>query len=382
MKNIKTIRTSNFAQKEIEALSEEILSSFKKLGDKSSSFEGSFKMTASTPTKDRHGEIILSEAWDIKNYLDNPVVLWQHNRRDLPIGKADKVYLENNNLVIEGRFFSKELNPLSQQIRKMYDVGGINTVSVGFDCKKFDMETSTCLEAELHEVSFVTVPANPEARRRSVELDYEDFVEMKDFAKELTQTIDFVIKAKEPSEKPEKTPKEGDKGGDDTKPEDEITPAEKREMDKNVKKMHDENYKMVVKVLDDMEDEVYNNMPEEMEKMYKAKGIGRRQLVGKYQDIMSKSCGDFANKLDDQYYEMWGKSIVEKPEDKKELLAKEIYAILEKDRSIVELVKKQIIDNSDSKSKQVVFNVKDILTKINTETKEILTDINQKIKKY
>lgn len=122
---------------------------------------GTFEVIISTADQDRQGEIVDQNGWDLKNYLNNPIVLWGHDYYALPIGVADEVKVVDGQLVAKGRFASMEANPFAQQVRKLYDQGIVKTTSVGFIAKK--MTGNTITEAELLEFSFVPVPANPYA---------------------------------------------------------------------------------------------------------------------------------------------------------------------------------------------------------------------------
>jgi len=129
----------------------------------------SFKVIATTDAVDRYDEVIEAEAWDFKNFLKNPVILWGHKSTELPIGIATKVYQEGTKTIVEGIFASKEANPLAEQVKLLYDEKMIKTVSVGFMGNSYKIEQKDNKEiliwtdVELLELSFVSVPANPEA---------------------------------------------------------------------------------------------------------------------------------------------------------------------------------------------------------------------------
>ncbi len=128
-----------------------------------------FKVIATTSAVDRHDEIIEAEAWNFKNFLENPVILWGHQSSELPIGIATKVYQEGDKTIVEGIFASKEANPKAEQVKLLYDEKMIKTVSVGFIGNSYKTEQRDGVEilvwtdVELLELSFVSVPANPEA---------------------------------------------------------------------------------------------------------------------------------------------------------------------------------------------------------------------------
>ena len=57
------------------------------------------EFVGSTEAQDRDGEVIAASGWGLKNYKKNPVFMWAHRYMDPPIGKAQKVWIENGNLV-------------------------------------------------------------------------------------------------------------------------------------------------------------------------------------------------------------------------------------------------------------------------------------------
>lgn len=125
---------------------------------------GTFEVIASTGDVDRDGEIIEPKGWELKNYLKNPVILWAHNYNALPIGTATHIEGTDKGLIIKGKFASKEANPLAQQVRKLFEEGIQKAVSVGFMPLERSAEDETIItRAELLELSFVPVPANPNA---------------------------------------------------------------------------------------------------------------------------------------------------------------------------------------------------------------------------
>jgi len=127
----------------------------------SSEDSGTFEVVISTADKDRQGEIVNQEGWDLTHYKNNPVVLWGHNYTGLPIGVTDSIELKDGKLVAKGRFAPESANPFAQQVRRLYDAKILRTTSVGFIAK--EMEGNMVTKAELLEFSFVPVPANPMA---------------------------------------------------------------------------------------------------------------------------------------------------------------------------------------------------------------------------
>jgi hypothetical protein len=115
-----------------------------------------FKVIISTSDEDRQGDSIDQTKWNLKNFENNPVVLWAHDYYSLPVGVCTKIGVEDGKLVAEGKFASADLNPFAGQVAKLYAAGFIKTTSVGY----MQHEDG---QLELLEFSFVPVPANPYA---------------------------------------------------------------------------------------------------------------------------------------------------------------------------------------------------------------------------
>jgi HK97 family phage prohead protease len=128
---------------------------------------------ASTDVVDAHEEIVDQGSWDLADYLKNPVVLFAHDSRELPIGKAVAVgvYNSGGRMQLEARieFASAELNPKAEQVFQMLKAKFLRAVSVGFVPKSFRWELRDGAEVGvwggcvLKEISVTPVPANPEA---------------------------------------------------------------------------------------------------------------------------------------------------------------------------------------------------------------------------
>lgn len=132
---------------------------------------GTFDVIISTEDLDRAGEIVRQNGWEMTNYKNNPIVLWGHDYYSLPIGVCTETYKTEVHGVpatgAKGVFYPSEINPLAQQVRRMYEFGiksgmGVGcTTSVGFIPKEFDESNQRIItRAELLEFSFVPVPAN------------------------------------------------------------------------------------------------------------------------------------------------------------------------------------------------------------------------------
>ncbi len=155
--DIRTALVKSIAEKAVT----DLLARAKDAGDQDS---GSFKVVASTDDRDRQGERVMQDGWDLSFYKLNSVVLWAHDYQQLPIGVCTSISVVNGQLVAEGKFAPADANPMAQMVRRLYDLGMMKTVSVGFIARERDQTDWTNItKAELLEFSFVPVPANPYA---------------------------------------------------------------------------------------------------------------------------------------------------------------------------------------------------------------------------
>jgi flagellar biosynthesis GTPase FlhF len=120
----------------------------------------------STEDEDRHGDIV-RQAWDLKQFKKNPVILNSHNYWSATdvIGKAIKIGVKNGQL--EGTIkFAVEENPVAKIVFDLYKGNFLSAFSVGFIPKEFS-DKGEILKSELLEVSAVSVPANAYALAKS-----------------------------------------------------------------------------------------------------------------------------------------------------------------------------------------------------------------------
>jgi hypothetical protein len=149
-----------------QALDEFDLKAFVEKAD--SDENGTFRVVASKQTPDRDGDELPLDGWSLDNFRENPVLLWAHDHKhELPIGVVTKIDVEGDELVAEGVFAPSDVNPLAQKVRRAYDMGIVNAVSVGFMPLEFDKDFNV-IKQELVELSFVPVPMHPEALRKEL----------------------------------------------------------------------------------------------------------------------------------------------------------------------------------------------------------------------
>lgn len=117
---------------------------------------------ASTAVEDRQGEVVEVEGWDLKSFKQNPVLLLFHDHHSLPVGKAEKIWIEKGNkkrLMFKPVF--ETITERGRAISELVKQGFLKTFSVGF--RPIDSDGNRFTKQELLEISLVNVPANPEA---------------------------------------------------------------------------------------------------------------------------------------------------------------------------------------------------------------------------
>jgi len=141
--------------------------------------EGRVSAVVSTETKDRDGDIIRVAGWDLKAFLQHPVLLSSHDYRSLRsvIGEWESMEVKGKRLVGTARYYigtgKNDEADWGFELAKL----GRAAFSVGFipDMEKaepIDGEAEGFLRPmefngqELLEVSHVSIPSNPDALQR------------------------------------------------------------------------------------------------------------------------------------------------------------------------------------------------------------------------
>jgi len=122
---------------------------------------------------DRQGESISTDGWELANYKKYPVLLWAHNPEMPLIGHGTNLRYRTINgkkkLTFEPKFHRK--SDLSRLISDLVEDDWVRGVSVGFLPKEQD--ENKFLKQELLEISFVNVPANPNALNMAYAKGYD-----------------------------------------------------------------------------------------------------------------------------------------------------------------------------------------------------------------
>jgi HK97 family phage prohead protease len=131
--------------------------------------DGVEKITAviSTERRDRDGDTIRADGWELENYKANPVILFAHKSHELPVGRSSDVYVRGGSLYQQHIDFTpREVYELGYTIGEMMKLGYLNAFSVGFSPIEWDHREDGGIDfkrQELLENSVVPVPANPQA---------------------------------------------------------------------------------------------------------------------------------------------------------------------------------------------------------------------------
>jgi len=220
----------------------------------------SAKFTISTPTEDRAADVVEPSGFQLGNYKNNPLVLYDHGFGGitLPIGKSQtpdgKLTVKVKQNSVEGECFFAQSSWEAMQIFQLVDEGVLNCASVHIDPLEASVRIGSDGRRGLHitkcdllEWSIVGIPCNPEATRKV--LDRGKLADRK-IAKPLekmlkayaakpkglvqgmsldTATVEDVTKALPPKEKPEDEEKpegEAPEEGMEDEPTDEAPEAE------------------------------------------------------------------------------------------------------------------------------------------------------------
>lgn len=176
-----------------------------------SDLDRSFWMVASNQTRDRDGDVIRAKGWNLKNFKKNPVGLWMHNYKELPVFRVPEIKVEGDSLRAL-MHFPEELGGLSDDVYRSFMAKTLKASSVGFGPEEIKDDAKTREEfglpaeatwgngilfwkQELWELSAVTVPSNPEALAQIKAMEGIDHL------KEMLQhEEDFVIELEDKSD--------------------------------------------------------------------------------------------------------------------------------------------------------------------------------------
>lgn len=161
--------------------------------------DGDLTIVASDETLDRYGEVVPLDAWDLRNYKKNPVLLVDHDYKVANIvGRAKNLKVGDKAFTFTPEFH--DITDLAKQVSEMVKTDFAPAVSVGFlphGPKKDGDKGSN----ELLEISFVALGANPNALAMAMksvnaeqETEIKEWMEIKRF--EADEDIAEVLRQK------------------------------------------------------------------------------------------------------------------------------------------------------------------------------------------
>lgn len=113
---------------------------------------------------DRGKEHIPTSEWNIKEFQENPIIFFNHDR-DMPIGKALSTKVTPDGLKMKV-LISNSKDPVISKVRDLIEEGILQTFSVGIDVGSEEQKsdgTITLKNVNLLETSVVSIPMNQES---------------------------------------------------------------------------------------------------------------------------------------------------------------------------------------------------------------------------
>lgn len=140
------------------------------------------RFVISNESEDRMGDVIMTNGWQFRNFETNPIVLWAHQSRELPIGTA-AIVSEQSRTLADISFASADENPFAESVFRLVNAGIIRATSVGFRAlappePRFDAAGDWVgfkfIAQELLELSVCNIPALPSALATGKSLGVSD----------------------------------------------------------------------------------------------------------------------------------------------------------------------------------------------------------------
>lgn len=262
-------------------------------------------MVASTQDVDRHGDTVVQAGWDLKHFKKNPVILNNHNYND-----ATEVIARAENIRIEGKgkraklmmdwIFAVEENPKAKIIFELYAGKFLHASSVGFIPRKFAEDKDgnrdwwTIEEAELLEVSAVSVPANAMALAKAKGIAVDELPE------EMIEEEPEANEVIEPEEDTEADDVEDDETEEEPEPEE--TVEEKRaRLKKELKDLGDDDDGDDSMIHEDGDFEDEPELTQKPKKLsYNAKVLNAIHTISKQERRAYETAGAIINSLLDE----------------------------------------------------------------------------------
>lgn len=92
---------------------------------------------------DSYGTRFTQSGWDFTRYALNPVVLWAHCSRELPVGQAIRYSVQGDELIATVRIATEKANPKAENVWQSILERTLRGISVGFDPLEYHFERVT-----------------------------------------------------------------------------------------------------------------------------------------------------------------------------------------------------------------------------------------------
>jgi HK97 family phage prohead protease len=115
-------------------------------------------LTCTTMDPDRDGDRIMPQGAQLKNFLKNPVLLFSHQAKDLPIGKVTSLQISETGIRAQWTWLQND--PLADRAANAWQQGVLNSASIGFLPKQMKPNAHggyDILAWELLEISLVAL---------------------------------------------------------------------------------------------------------------------------------------------------------------------------------------------------------------------------------
>jgi HK97 family phage major capsid protein/HK97 family phage prohead protease len=146
----------------------------------------------SDATKDRMGDVIEPKGWQLENFKQNPMALFNHNS-SFPIGRWEDVKVQGERLVGKLKLAARGTSDRIDEIISLVEQGILRAVSVGFAPIEHEfMKDNSGIhftKQELLETSLVSIPANPAAVQLAKSLNVSDATLHEVFGKHATADV-------------------------------------------------------------------------------------------------------------------------------------------------------------------------------------------------
>lgn len=123
-------------------------------------------MIISTPAQDREGDRVVPTGGDFSNFLKNPVLVWAHDYKTLPVGRVTSIEVQPD--AIKATWDWLKNDEFADRVKNAWDQGVISAASIGFiptESTPNSVGGNDITAWEMLELTLCVVPMNPTAVR-------------------------------------------------------------------------------------------------------------------------------------------------------------------------------------------------------------------------